>query len=145
MNSIDKKLRSQDPAVNARYYEQQQLIGYWAKTKGINISTIDQHPYPDDVVLLLNIRDSSFWHTFNKSEQAIWGAYWNVVYHNKRKLKLKALNKLEQIIITATERQTTLQNNRQTIKALRKHQHEKSSGYMMANALDSTVTSISNR
>lgn len=145
MNSIDKKFTSTDYAANTRYYEQQQLIGYWAKTKGISLSAIDQHPQPDDVVLLLNIRDSAFWHLFNNSEQAVWGAYWNVVYHKNKKLKIKALNKLEQIITTATNRQQTLENNRQTVKALRKHQHEKSGGYMMANAPDTAIAPISNR
>jgi hypothetical protein len=145
MNLIDKKFTSTDLAARNRYYEQQQLIGYWAKKKGISLSAIEQHPYADDVVLLLNMRDSAFWHLFNSSEQAIWGAYWNVVYHNKRKLKEKALNKLEQIILTATQRQDEQAQKRQKIKALRTQWNAKSGGYMMANAPDAAIAPISNR
>ena len=53
---------------------QEQLIGYWLTTKGISKKTLETHPQIDDIILMLNIRHSSDWSNFNKSEEAVWGA-----------------------------------------------------------------------
>lgn len=139
MNSIDKNF-----AANARYIEQQQLIGYWAKKKGISLSTIEQHPHFGDIVLLLNFRDA-LWQDLNKSEQAIWGAYWGLSYNKGKKLSKKNLGKLEQITITVIDRKNKLAQQQTSIKALRTQWNAKSGGYMMANAPDAAIAPISNR
>jgi len=83
--------------------EQEQLIGYWIRDKGMKHADFVGHPYIDDVIMLINIRDS-VWNMLNKSEQAVWGAYWNQVYHKRHKLKNKALIKFEKIISQALAR-----------------------------------------
>lgn len=128
---------------NKRHCEQQQLIGYWLAKKGISLKALETHPHFDDVVLLLEWRDA-MWHKLNPSEQAIWGAYWGNTYTKRRALKKKALKKLEQITITATERheEKLIQANkqRQRIKALRQNPYEKSSAYMTAKSEDAAYS-----
>jgi len=108
---------------------------YWCKTKGISIKDIESHPRADDIVLLVAFRDE-FWNKLNKFEQASWAGYWSSVYVKKNKLKKKALDKLENIIITANQRH--LKNlviqaqQRQRIKALKQNPHAKPSVYMTA-------------
>ena len=108
---------------------------YWCKTKGISIKDIESHIRADDIVLLVAFRDA-MWDKLNKSEQGSWAGYWNSVYFKKNKLKIKALKKLEQITITATNRH--LKNivyqaqQRQRIKALRQNPNAKPSAYMTA-------------
>jgi hypothetical protein len=83
--------------------EIQHYTNYWCKTKGISIKDIESHPRADDIVLLVAFRDA-MWDKLNLSEQGCWAGYWNSVYKKKNKLKIKGLNKLEQITITATQR-----------------------------------------
>jgi hypothetical protein len=45
----------------------------------------------------------------NSSEQAVWGAYWSIVYHKRKPLKPKALTKFEQIIQATQNRQLKIQ------------------------------------
>lgn len=107
----------------------------WCKSKGITSADLDKHPQADDVVLMLKWREE-MWHKLNASEQAVWGAYWNIVYNKKRALYKKALNKLEQITITASDRH--LKNliktaqQRQRIKALRQNPNSKPADDMTA-------------
>lgn len=75
----------------------------WCREKGIHSKDLEQHPCADDVVLLLALRDA-MWTKLNKSEQGCWAGYWSSVYVKKNKLKNKALKKLEQITITASDR-----------------------------------------
>jgi hypothetical protein len=144
MNLIDKKFTSKDLAARNRFYEQQKLIGYWAKKKGISLSTIEQHPQFQDVVLLLNFRDA-LWQDLNKSEQGIWAAYWNLTYCKNRALSKKKLNKLEQITNTVIGKKEQQAQQREKVKALRTQWNSKSGGYMMANAPDSATVPISSR
>lgn len=95
-----------------RTLEHEQTLGYWLAKRGISRKALDTHPHIDDVILLLKWRDT-MWNKLNKSEQAVWGAYWGSVYHKQKALKNKALAKLEKITITVTERHNK-------IKALRK-------------------------
>ena len=125
----------------------EQTLGYWLATKGITRKALDTHPHCDDIILLLKWRDS-MWHKLNPSEQAIWGAYWGSVYHKRRKLKNKALKKLEQITITATERhnrqEQQSQQARSRIQSLRKAKHrtliKKSSANMTAKSEDAACS-----
>lgn len=71
-------------------------IGRWLRGHGITLQDLDNHPRIDDVILLINIRQS-LWTVMTKEEQASWGGYWNSVCYNKNKLKLKALKLFENI------------------------------------------------
>jgi len=83
-------------------------IGRWLHSHGVTVQDLDQHPQISDIILLINIRDSS-WHLMNSSEQAVWGAYWSIVYHKRKPLKPKALTKFEQIIQATQNRQLKIQ------------------------------------
>lgn len=99
--------------------EQEQLVGYWLKSrKGITRKALETHPHIDDVILLLKWRDG-VWHMLNSSEQAVWGAYWGYTYNKRKALKKKSLAKLEQITITAIQRQQAIKTKLEKIKALR--------------------------
>lgn len=91
---------------NALATEQEQLIAYWVRKHGLKSKDLTQHPQIDDCILLIKIRDSH-WKKFNKSEQALWGAIWNWVYHNECSLKQKHITKLEQAVINADQRHLT--------------------------------------
>jgi hypothetical protein len=92
-----------------RSLEQEQLIGYWIKSKGIKHSDFVNHPYIDDVILMINMRDE-FWNDWNLSEQGRWAGYWNTVFHKRRYLKPKALNRLTEIINKALLRRKITQH-----------------------------------
>ena len=113
------------------------FTNYWCKTKGIHSRDLENHPQADDVVLMLKWRDD-LWQLLNKSEQAIWGAYWNVVYHKRRKLTFKALTKLEKITINAIGRQQAVTTQRQRIKSLRQNPYAKPADDMTAKTVGST-------
>ena len=103
---------------NLQRFEQEQLVGYWLKRKGITRTALETHPHIDDVVLLMRWREG-VWHLLNTSEQAVWGAYWGHTYKKRKALKKKSLNKLEQITITAIDRHKQAQLKINKIKALR--------------------------
>jgi hypothetical protein len=90
----------------------------WVRTKGLKIRDITNHPQIDDAILLIKIRDE-YWSFFNSNNKGLWSALWNKVYHLQFNLKAKHLKQLEQLIITATSRQQTLEKQRQLIKANR--------------------------
>jgi hypothetical protein len=115
----------------------------WCREKGIYSKDLESHPHADDVVLMLRIREDMF-DKFNQSEQAVWGAYWNIVYYKRRPIHKKALKKLEQITITATNRhleQTQRQAlQRSRIQALKQNPYSKSSDDIVAKTDDSTCS-----
>jgi hypothetical protein len=113
MSKQDLKQKQQ-----AQTLEQEQLVGYWLKRKGITRKALETHPHIDDVILLMKYRDA-MWDKLNNSERAVWGAYWGYTYNKRKALKKKSLNKLEQITITAYDRQQTRQQAINKIKALR--------------------------
>lgn len=129
MNTITEQQRRQS-------IEQSQLVGYWAKTKGLTQKDLLEHPQIDDAILLIQIRDE-MWSKFNLSERGCWSGYWNSVYFKRNRLKKKAYKKLEQIIITATTRHET---QRQLIKALKQNPYAKPSAYMTAKTEGLTQT-----
>jgi hypothetical protein len=107
----------------------------WCRQKGIHASDLDKHPQIDDVILMLVWR-GDMWKKLNKSEQAVWGAYWNTVYHKQRPIHKKALKKLEQITITATDRHlkdlVIKAKQKQRIKALRQNPYSKPADNIVA-------------
>lgn len=141
MTSVSKQDLTQKQ--RAQTLEQEQLVGYWLKRKGITKKAIETHPHIDDVILLMKWRDA-MWNILNNSEQAVWGAYWGYTYNKRKALKKKSLNKLEQITITATQKHklkhAKLQAQRQLIKAKRQNPYEKSSAYMTAKSEDSAYS-----
>jgi hypothetical protein len=106
----------------AQHLEQEQLVGYWVARHGLRARDLTRHPQIDDVILLIKIRDCQ-WQYFNKSEQALWGAIWNLTYHNQRPINKKNITKLEQAIIQSRDRHLkhTIKTakQRQLIKARR--------------------------
>lgn len=107
----------------------------WCRQKGIHSSDLDNHPQVDDVVLMLKWRDA-MWIKLNASEKAVWGAYWSIVYHKQRPIHKKALRKLEQITITASDRHLKasikLAQQKQRIKALRQNPYSKPADNIVA-------------
>lgn len=101
---------------NHETYIQQQRqdwnIGRWLKSHGVTVTDLDKHPRIDDIVLLINIRQS-LWTSMTASEQATWGAYWNIVYNKRKPLKPKALTKFEHITQQIKQRQLKIQIIRQ--------------------------------
>jgi hypothetical protein len=87
-------------------------IGRWLKTHGVTLADLDSHQQIDDVVLLINIRQE-FWYAMNYSEQAVWGAYWDIVYKKSKPLHKKALKKFEHIIHELNQRQLKINILRQ--------------------------------
>lgn len=117
--------------------KQNQLIGYWAKTRGITLKDIEKHPQIEDVILLLNYKDT-FGYYFTKSEASTWGALWSRAYHKKRSIKPQYLEKLAQI-------GTRIKTQREKIHTLRHKlgttQTQNSGCNMTANDPDTATTS----
>ena len=115
----------------------------WCRERGIHSKDLTAHPHADDVVLMLRWREE-MWLKLNKSEQAVWGAYWNTVYHKRHPIHKKALTKLEQITITASDRHLKdsklLATQRQRIQAIKQNPYSKSSDDIVAKTDDSTCS-----
>jgi hypothetical protein len=86
-------------------------IGRWLRSRGIDVQDLDSHPRIDDIILLINIRQS-LWTVMNNSEQASWGGYWDSVYKKKNALKNKALIKFEKIAEQIQDRQQLIRQLR---------------------------------
>lgn len=104
--------------------EQNQLIGYWIKSKGITFKDLQKHPQIDDVILLLKVKQMA--HMFTNSEQSHWGAVWAIVYKDKKPLKQKHITKIqkniEQAITRHNYKQKQLQANLKKIYKMRENQ-----------------------
>jgi len=94
-----EKTAWQNPDHRACDTEQEQLVGYWAASKGVTRQDI-QNP---DIALLLRIREDIF-DMLDRSQQARWGAYWGQVFGQRRKLSKKKLQHLETDILKAQAR-----------------------------------------
>lgn len=83
-------------------------IDRWMSKHGVKARDFDTHPCIDDLIKLINIRDY-LWHRMNLSEQATWGAYWNIVFRQRKFLKEKFWAKMNAIVknIDAREKQQT--------------------------------------
>mgnify|MGYP003115597906 FL=1 len=91
---------------------QNQLIGYWAKSRGITLKDLETHKRIDDVILLLQYKDSFGMH-LSRSEKATWGAIWGSVYHKNKPIKPKMLDKLAHIGTQIKHRQDKINSLRQ--------------------------------
>jgi len=118
---------------NFKDIEQEQLVGYWIKRKGITKRDLDTHPCIDDVILLLQFKKEfsdlpSFW-------KAPYHRIYKSVYKGKIPLKQKQLNILtrmtEGMIVWRKKRDEKKAIQRQKIKAY-KNPKQKSAYDMMA-------------
>lgn len=97
---------------------QDRAINKWLRRKGITAQDLEQHPQIRDVIDLVDIRDR-LWERMNYNEQAVWAAYWNIVYHKRRPLRDKAWNKFGTIVKAIDTREEYMAHHRQRIMALR--------------------------
>lgn len=115
----------------------------WCRERGIHSKDLEKHPRADDIVLLLRFREE-LWHKLNRSEQGCWAGYWSSVYKKRNALKSKALNKLEQITITANDRHLKALINkakqRQKIRQLRQNPYSKSTDNIAAKDVEISQT-----
>ena len=107
----------------ANYHEHQAVkqewnVGKWLRTKGINLDDLENHTQISDVITLINLRDE-LWHRMNFSEQATWGAYWNIVYRKGYPLTQKFWKKFNKIVMAIDSREHIMAQQRQQIKASR--------------------------
>lgn len=98
--------------------EYNHYLNSWCKSQGIKYRDFEQHPYFDDVMLLVQFRNN-LWDQMTKSEQAIWNVYWGFVYHQKYPLKEKAIKKFEAIAQDIIIKQQAIRKARQIIKTKR--------------------------
>lgn len=98
-------------------------IDQWLLEHGVRSRDFDTHPCIDDIVSLLNIRES-LWGQMSRSDQATWGVYWGLVFKNKKHLKPKAWKKFQKITETIIDRQ-------QKINTIRATQQSKNIGHDM--------------
>jgi hypothetical protein len=93
-------------------------IGRWLKSKGIQLADLDNHSNIDDVITLIQIREE-LWYRMNLNEQAIWGAYWGIVYKQKYPLTRKFWKKFDQIVNNIDDRDQLKALQRIKIQQLR--------------------------
>ena len=96
-----KRSRWANPEQQAQDTLQQQLVGYWARTKGVTLQDINN----PDISLLLRIREDIF-DMLDASQQARWSSYWGQVFTQRKKLSEKKLNTLYKDIELAQQRHT---------------------------------------
>jgi hypothetical protein len=98
--------------MDTKAIEQNQLIGYWAKSRGITLKALQHHKNIDDVILLINFKDAFNTHMDSKQKQ-VWGGIWSSVYTKKKKISKNALNKLSHIGTQIQSRQNKIKSLRQ--------------------------------
>jgi hypothetical protein len=97
---------------------QNSAISRWYGDIGLTVKDIEHHPCFSDIAILVNIRNS-FWHLMNIKEKGIWNGCWSNVYKQRRFIRSKTLNKLEQLVLNMAQREQRLTEQRQRIMALR--------------------------
>lgn len=105
------KIYEADPVVRQRNLEQEQLLGYWIKTFGISKKILDTHPYGDDLVAVLQVRQylkpkNKY---LTKKQAAQLGVIWQRVYTKKGNLYPKHYKILESIVLETDLRATQQQ------------------------------------
>jgi hypothetical protein len=113
MATLTQKQFDENLAQSVRRIEQQQFIGYWAKSKGINLKTIERHKHFDDVLLLLKYKEA-FGNRFDKKSKCFFAGVWSMVYHKNKPLQPKHLDKMANIGLTITQKINRIKSLRQT-------------------------------
>jgi hypothetical protein len=107
-----------------QHLEQSQLVGYWAKTKGIRADDLVRHPQIDDVILLM-VFQKEFHRDITKSNLKYLDDLWQKTYVQKRGLGWGNLNKLHHIAINGINtrhfKALVKTEQRQKIQQLRKN------------------------
>ena len=111
-------------------FEQEQLVGYWLKTKGLTRNDLLNHKCIDDLILIINYK-SLLGKNATLSSEAFFGFAWDWVYIKKRPLKNKHLKALEQHIHSHTYRLRKIQQIRQSLQQLRENQDTERRDYDM--------------
>jgi hypothetical protein len=83
-------------ALTYKEREQEQLIGYWAKTIGISKQVLDKHPCIDDIILLMRFREAT--PRLSKYNYKLYRRIYDSVYTGRIPLKQKQLQALERIV-----------------------------------------------
>jgi hypothetical protein len=113
--SYDHRLDSRDyrnPTYQARQAQRQEWnVGQWLQQHGVRLRDLDNHTQIDDVITLLRIRDE-LWSRMTASEQARWGAYWDIVYRKGYPLTKKFWKKFEQVVQSIDHRDHLIQQQR---------------------------------
>jgi len=82
--------------------EQNQLIGYWLKSVGLTLKTLERHPCIDDLIALQTVKRAV---KFSQRETLAWQILWNKAFESKRCLNDADWNKLYNNTKKALERQ----------------------------------------
>lgn len=119
--------------INHPYYHQFETnkshwaVDYWLRRHGVTSRDLDTHPQINDMIVLLNIRES-LWDLMSQSERNCWGAYWGLVYVKKYPLTRKFWNKFQnianQIDIRQHKKQIRQQQVRQHLRTLKNKDHD---------------------
>ena len=112
MATITQKQFNENLAQKVRKVEQNRYIGVWAKSKGINLKTIEKHRQIDDVILMLKYKDT-FAHYWSNSQAATWGGIWSSVYKKQKPIRPEMLKKLETIGLTINQKLNKIRSLRQ--------------------------------
>jgi hypothetical protein len=95
----------------------------WIGKLGFRSHDLEHHPRIDDCMSLLRLR-IELWNQMNTSEQAVWGAYWGLVYRKHRQLKDKAWKKFEAIAKNIDNRQQKIQLIRTATQQYQNKNHD---------------------
>lgn len=98
--------------------QQDTAINQWYQELGLTAKDIEHHPCFSDISILVNIRNS-FWSLMTMTERGIWNGSWGNVYKQRRFIRPKTLNKLEQLVLNMAQREQRLTEQRKLIMALR--------------------------
>ena len=135
------KIRHKDPLQQLKDIEQQQFIGYWLKSKGLTLKTLEKHKQIDDIILLINVK-GAYRKLYNNSQNGYWAALWDRCLNKKKPLRQKDLDKLENNTLQALQKQRSRQQRtakaRHKIKQLRENAN-KSADDMTTKAAEPSI------
>jgi len=90
----------------------------FCKIKGFKARDLENHPFADDLVMLVILRDE-YSEYFTQQQWYDWKCIWVWVYAKKFPLKNKHRKQLEEITIQADKAKTRHQNKLAKIRQLR--------------------------
>jgi hypothetical protein len=135
LNILDTRQRV-EKQMNLDLLTTEQLKTYytnrWCVEQGIKSRDLLNHPYIDDAILLINIRQE-FWQLFNATNRGHWAALWSRVYHKQYPLNKKYLAQVEKLTNIGISRQQHEAQLRQRIKAQRTNNIENGVVHMTTN------------
>lgn len=133
-NAIELKNRQQ-----WQHLEQEQLVGYWIRRFGITRDALESHPFIDDVILLIRIKQE-FNSEWSHQDSGYWGYCWSWCYHHRHPLTKKHTNKIEKWVNNLLERRQNRQQRIQVLRQHRKNPYNKSADNIAAKDADADTT-----